>query len=371
MNQGEGFSEAVARIWYEAHDARLPLDLPGADEARRARRELVAQIDDYILPRLRRPEAPLLAVVGGSTGAGRSTLVNSLIGREVSPAGVLRPTTRIPVMVCRASERHWFAGARVLSGLRRVAGGPRSADEGPSMVLHVDDRVPAGLAVLDIPDIDSVDADRDLAVRLLGAADVWLFVTTAARYADSVPWHLLRVAHERTTEIGIVLNRVAEDELEEVRGHFASLLDDAGLGRVPLFALPEMPLARHMLARRHIAPVRNWLYERATRPDAREAAVRRTLGGALRSLPARADVVARAAGRQHDAAATLAQCVERVYAAARRHLDASLDEGALLSGETLARWRAWHAAGLPPTAAPELERALGEAAAGLLRDVAE
>ena len=37
--------------------------------------------------------------VSGSTGAGKSTLVNSLVGSEVSTAGVLRPTTRRPVLV--------------------------------------------------------------------------------------------------------------------------------------------------------------------------------------------------------------------------------------------------------------------------------
>jgi hypothetical protein len=46
-----------------------------------------------------------------------------------------------------------------------------------------------GLAILDAPDIDSVEiANHDLAAQLLGAADLWLFVTTAARYADAVPW---------------------------------------------------------------------------------------------------------------------------------------------------------------------------------------
>jgi hypothetical protein len=32
-------------------------------------------------------------------------------------------------------------------------------------------------------------ANHDLAALLLGAADLWLFVTTAVRYADAVPWH--------------------------------------------------------------------------------------------------------------------------------------------------------------------------------------
>ena len=36
--------------------------------------------------------------------------------------------------------------------------------------------------------------NRELAAQLLAAADLWLFVTTAARYADAVPWDLLRTA---------------------------------------------------------------------------------------------------------------------------------------------------------------------------------
>ncbi|HMQ38559.1 MAG TPA: GTPase domain-containing protein, partial [Micropruina sp.] len=79
--------------------ARLPLDLPGRDRSETLRRELVGQLNDYLLPRLDRLDAPLLAVIGGSTGAGKSTLVNSMIGRQVSRPGVIRPTTRSPVLV--------------------------------------------------------------------------------------------------------------------------------------------------------------------------------------------------------------------------------------------------------------------------------
>jgi hypothetical protein len=53
----------------------------------------------------------------------------------------------------------------------------------------VEDSIPAGLALLDAPDIDSVVVEnRQLAAQLLAAADLWLFVTSAARYADAVPW---------------------------------------------------------------------------------------------------------------------------------------------------------------------------------------
>ena len=56
---------AVERLRASADGLRLPLALDSAEPARAARRELVQQLDDYVLPRLRSLDAPLLAVVGG------------------------------------------------------------------------------------------------------------------------------------------------------------------------------------------------------------------------------------------------------------------------------------------------------------------
>ena len=47
-----------------------------------------------------------------------------------------------------------------------------------------------------------------LAAQLLAAADLWLFVTTANRYADAVPWALLDGAAARDITVAVVLNRV-------------------------------------------------------------------------------------------------------------------------------------------------------------------
>src|SRR3954452_15684907 len=101
----------------------LALEVPGAEEARRSARAVVDQVAAYLLPRRRALDAPLLAVVGGSTGAGKSTLVNSLVGTPVTASGVLRPTTRTPVLVCARADLAAFSGDRVLPGLPRVTGG--------------------------------------------------------------------------------------------------------------------------------------------------------------------------------------------------------------------------------------------------------
>src|SRR5690242_13719715 len=203
--------DALSALRDRVDTACFPFPLPGADSARRTRQELVAQLDDYLVPRLTAPEAPLLAVVGGSTGAGKSTLVNSLISRRVSESGVLRPTTRTPVLVCHPEDRAWFADPRVLPRLTRtwsVRQRTRADQDGPErgeaerasgrgggkaeLRLEIDDSLPRGLALLDAPDIDSlVTRNRELAAELICAADIWILVTTSARYADAVPWHLL------------------------------------------------------------------------------------------------------------------------------------------------------------------------------------
>ena len=182
-------------------DLRLDLATPGADVARRTQAELVGQVDDYLLPRLRRLDAPLLAVVGGSTGAGKSTLVNTLVGAPVSRSGWLRPTTRGPVLVCNPLELDWFTGDRILPELSRTTGDGGAGSAGTlNVIAH--DGVPSGLALLDAPDIDSVVAEnRRLAGQLLSAADLWIFCTSAARYADAVPWDLLHTAQQRSTAL--------------------------------------------------------------------------------------------------------------------------------------------------------------------------
>jgi len=73
-------------------------NLPANEHAKREalRIDLAWTIRQYLLPRLSDLDAPLLAVVIGSTGSGKSTVVNSLAQQRISDPGLLRPTTRVP-----------------------------------------------------------------------------------------------------------------------------------------------------------------------------------------------------------------------------------------------------------------------------------
>lgn len=368
--------DALSALRDRVAAARFPLPLAGAPRARANRDELLAQLDDYLVPRLREPEAPLLAVVGGSTGAGKSTLVNSLVGRRVSEAGVLRPTTRTPVLVCRPEDHHWFSGMRVLPDLTRVwVPHQEPGDdlllpgENPARVLRIEtaDTLPHGLALLDVPDVDSLIADnRVLAAELICAADIWIMVTTAARYADAVPWHLLRAAKEYDVTLVTVLDRVPHQVVSEVSRQYGALLTKAGLGAVPRFTVPELPESAWgggLLPTTAVASLRTWLVHQAQDPAARQHSLARTVHGVLDSLKSRMPELAAAAAAQHAAALRLTAGVEGAYDSEHGRVKGRLQAGAVLAGDALKRWRAFPM----DCTAPELLDALVESLGALLQ----
>ena len=329
--------DALQILRDEVAAAPLGLATPDRDAARRDARAVVAQVDDYLLPRLQDLDAPLLTVVGGSTGAGKSTLVNSIVGATVTTPGVLRPTTRAPVLVCSTADRSYFAGERVLPGLARTTG----ADAGAGgLRLEARDDVPPGLALLDAPDVDSVvESNRDLAGQLLAAADLWVFVTTAARYADAVPWDLLRTAAERGTALAVVLDRVPPEAAAEVAEDLSGMLQRAGLATARLFVVEERPLVDGRLPEDQVAPLRSWLHALAADQEERAAVVRQTLSGALDSLVHRVDTLVAAVEAQDVAARQLRDVADASYDRARTGVDEGVQNGSLLRGEVLARWQ--------------------------------
>ncbi|MGV9884277.1 GTPase domain-containing protein [Streptomyces sp. NPDC003006] len=359
--------DALSALRERVAAARFPLPLPGAPRARANRDELLAQLDDYLVPRLKAPEAPLLAVIGGSTGAGKSTLVNSLVGRQVSEAGVLRPTTRTPVLVCHPDDHHWFADMRILPDLTRVwmprqepaEGGEGEEEGGDSGVdppaiggeleralrIETVHSLPRGLALLDAPDVDSLIAEnRVLAAELISAADVWVMVTTASRYADAVPWHLLRTAKEHDATLVTVLDRVPHQVVTEVSRQYGALLAKAGLGDVPRFTVPELPESAGgggLLPATAVAPLRAWLTQRVQEPSARSHAIARTAHGVIRSLDSRLPELAGAVAAQYAAALRLTSAVDEAYDNEHARVQGRLQAGAVLAGDALKRWRSY------------------------------
>lgn len=342
----------------------LPLPIEGAEQARREVSGALSQLADHVAPRLASLDAPLLVVVGGSTGAGKSTLVNALVGHPVSRTGAIRPTTRRPVLLHHPEDSAWFAGSRILPGLARVRGDgqpvaaqealpPAGGDAGTagagdeaaatSLELRAEPSIPRGLAILDAPDIDSVSTgNRELARQLLRAADLWLFVTTANRYADAVPWEVLRTAAERDVTVAVVMNRIPDRPgvAEELGPDLRAMLDREGIEVARLFLVVESEVdERGMLPAAAVGELTGHLRDLAADAEGRGAIARRTLAGAVGRLAGSAREIADHARVQESERDRLHAEVVAAFADARDRIEQSIGDGSLLRGEVLARWQ--------------------------------
>ncbi len=330
---GQALSEIAKRV----SETRFPMQTEDSPEGRRLHRQLSSELTDYLLPRTNRARIPFMIAVGGSTGAGKSTLVNSLVGRPISPAGVRRPTTGNPIVVHNPADTGYFESANFLADL------PRSTDHAsdePAVILIAEERVPAGTAILDCPDIDSVaESNRALARRILMAADLWLFVTTANRYADAAPWALLQDAAARHTSVAIVLDRVPPEANREVRHHLSSLLSAAGLANSPIFSVAELALENGLLPHSAIYPIRSWVEEVSSEADAQDRIRRRTLDGSIAALPAQVKTLAGFVESQESAYEALRHGLDAHFRTAHDGLFQVFSDGQVLHGEVNARWQ--------------------------------
>jgi len=202
-----------------ALDLLVPAGDDGALTAERDR--LAGIVRGYLLPRAA-GHPPLTVVFAGPTGSGKSTLVNSLIGLDLSPVGVVRPTTSSPVVLAAGEHAPDYAS---IGGVACVV------VTGSAPILST-------MTLVDTPDIDSTaEAHRVQAESLVDHADVVVFVTSASRYADDVPWQLLRRALARGTQVVNVLNRVGSASAG-ARLDFKARLAAAGLD-ADLIVVPE------------------------------------------------------------------------------------------------------------------------------------
>jgi len=319
-------------------DTSLPVAV--APEAR----AVVNQFDDYILPRLANLDAPLLAVIGGSTGSGKSTLVNAILREKVSNPGVIRPTTRQPVLVANPADADWFNSPEVLPGLTRSHG---AGNEQSTTLRVVDtDSIPEGLALLDAPDFDSIDdRNRALASQLLAAADLWIFVTTPARYADQLVWNFLHDAAGRGIEVVVVLNRLDAKAAETVPQDLRRMMNEAGLEGATVFEVPFVadlgatPEADEFLPEQLVAPVRQYLNTLAADSAARRDVAGKTVAGAVEGALERVDALVDRRERQEAFARDIDEVITEHYRGANRHVIDATSDGKLLRSEVMDRWQ--------------------------------
>ena len=297
--------------------------LPSVDQAhRRVRRDRVMRtIASYLGPRLGALDAPLLVVVAGPTGSGKSTLVNSLAGSAVSRPGALRPTTRAPVVWCHRDHRDRFA----------TVGGVECevvADDHPLL---------ADVAVVDTPDIDSyVGAHRAMTVQILLHADVVVFVTSAQRYADAVPWEILTEIDRRGSVIVTVLNRLGRRSAGAV-SDYAALLRERGLAPEPIHTIQEQRVRGDAgtLPSRAVRHVETRLAELAA---GRQEVVATVTEMCVAHVVAEAGAVAADLDAQAIEADRLHAVVDEVYDGGFSEVTAELERGALIRSEIVERW---------------------------------
>lgn len=321
----------VARTIDALKQTSLPLSMPGSVELEESRRALLTQLESRILPHLDKRTIPTVVVIGGSSGAGKSTLVNSLVGEEITEASVLRPTTRTPVLV--------------LNPANELSMKDHALD--PMSHTVVVDSAIEGLAIVDAPDLDSVDdTNRELSARLLDAADLWVFVTTAARYGDAMAWSTLELAQHRGITCAIVLNRVSQRALDPVRRDLMKRMAALGLGDIPLFIVPDQGAHSGLLDPSVVAQLRGWLSTIAA-TGVGESLVDRTTKATLPAI--REDLLRLADGleMQEHALLDLADKAREAADAPLEKILTNVTKGRLVQGAPTASWLAAASTGGP------------------------
>ena len=143
------------------------------------------------------PHAPIRIAFFGPTGAGKSKLFCSLVGKPISRSGYKRPFTRTS---CYFVHDAWQPIVAALEGNVEM----HQQDDWQQVIL------------IDTPDFDSVElANRDEAERVFLEADDFLFVTDSLKYADASTWEYLGRIHTAGKEFAVILNKTSSEAIPD------------------------------------------------------------------------------------------------------------------------------------------------------------
>ena len=150
-----------------------------ARDAQALVRRLLDRIDSLRL----RLEAPLVVAVFGGSGTGKSTLINALVGQDVTASGRERPTTRRPQVITTPDL-----------DLEPLGLPADSID-----VVRVDSTVLRDVVLVDCPDPDTGEEEHDAGQlqrlqEILPLCDVLLYTSTQQKYRSARVSEVLAVA---------------------------------------------------------------------------------------------------------------------------------------------------------------------------------
>ena len=191
---------------------------PAWDPAHKAR-SVVRKIVERVSTLRIRLESPIVVATFGGTGTGKSTLVNALVGQEVSQSGRQRPTTTMPILLVHPDFETNALGL----------------DLSQFQVKKIDTPMLRDLVIIDCPDPDTsegADSGSNLARlrAILPHCDVLLYVSTQQKYRSA------RISEELADAAAgcrLVFVQTHADQDSDIR-------DDWKQNLAPAYQVPDM-----------------------------------------------------------------------------------------------------------------------------------
>jgi len=191
---------------------------PAWDPAHKAR-SVVRKIVERVSTLRIRLESPIVVATFGGTGTGKSTLVNALVGQEVSQSGRQRPTTTMPILLVHPDFETNALGL----------------DLSQFQIKKIDTPMLRDLVLIDCPDPDTsegADTGSNLARlrAILPHCDVLLYVSTQQKYRSA------RISEELADAAAgcrLVFVQTHADQDSDIR-------DDWKQNLAPAYQVPDM-----------------------------------------------------------------------------------------------------------------------------------
>ncbi|MFN9717485.1 MAG: GTPase, partial [Planctomycetota bacterium] len=193
-------------------------DSPSWEPARKAR-SVVSRIVNRVHSLRIRLESPLVVATFGGTGTGKSTLVNALVGQEVTQAGRQRPTTTTPVLLVHPDFELSASGL----------------DPDQFQVRRIDAPLLRDLILIDCPDPDTSEAaesgsNLNRLRSILPHCDVLLYVSTQQKYRSA---RISEELEDAAAGCRIVFVQSHADQDSDVRHDWKQCL-------APAYQVPDM-----------------------------------------------------------------------------------------------------------------------------------